>query len=86
MNTFFDENGILNLDDAVMQMPSFKKIMEDGIVTDVELADQAAHVTALLHKVEDSCTQEQTAMIKDLLAEMSVLFAAYNYKELQTLK
>lgn len=29
---FFNEQGMLNLDEAVMNQPTFKKIMEDGIV------------------------------------------------------
>ena len=31
---FFNEQGMLNLDEAVMNQPTFKKIMEDGIVTE----------------------------------------------------
>lgn len=86
MNTFFDENGILNLDEAVMKITSFRKIMEDGIVTDSELTEQANHVTELFHEVEKSCTPGQAKLLQELLAEMSVLFAIYHYKELQTLK
>ena len=33
-NVFFDKNGVLNLDEAVMDIDSFKTIMADGIVTD----------------------------------------------------
>lgn len=86
MNTFFDENGILNLDETVMRMNSFKKIMDDGIVTDSELAEQSAHVTELLHQLEDSCSPEQLGLIKETLAELSVLFTVYHYKELQSLR
>ncbi len=86
MKFLFDENGFLNLDEAVMGMPSFKKIMEDGIVTDGELAEQANRVSTLLHKIEDVCSEEQAVLVKDLLAEMSVLFTAYHYHELQTIK
>lgn len=86
MNVFFDNNGILNLDEAVLQMDSFKKIMEDGIVTDNELVEQANQVTALLHKVEEIMNEEQAALVKEVLAEMSVLFTVYHYRELQTLK
>ncbi len=86
MNIFFDKNGILNLDETVMEMASFKKIMEDGIITDSELAQQADLVASLLHKVEDSCSEQQAILVKDLLAEMSVLFAIYHYKEFQTIK
>ena len=86
MNTFFDEHGILNLDEAVMEMASFKKIMDDGIVTDSELVEQANLVTDLLHQVERDATPEVTVLVRKLLAEMSVLFTVYHYKELQSLK
>ena len=32
MNTFFDELGGLNIDDLILQQPSFQKIMEDNMV------------------------------------------------------
>lgn len=86
MNVFFNENGLLNLDEAVMKMPTFRKIMEDGIVTDSELSEQAEVVSLLLHKVEDTFSASQAALVKGLLAEMGVLFAVYNYKELQSLR
>lgn len=86
MHTFFDENGFLNLDGAILEMKSFKTIMEDGIVTDDELAKQADHVTGLLRKLEEICSEEQAGLVKELLAEMNVLFAVYHYKEIQTLR
>lgn len=85
MKFLFDENGFFNLDEAVMATPSFKKIMEDGVVTDSELAEQAHQVSSLLHKLEDICSEEQTKLVKELLTEMSVLFSIYHYHELQTL-
>ncbi|MBQ3787571.1 MAG: hypothetical protein II849_02050 [Bacteroidales bacterium] len=86
MNTFFNEDGLLNLDEAVMEMESFKKIMEDGIVTDEEVVNQANHVAELLHRIEDTCSPEQSALVKEALSEISVLYTVYHYKELQTLK
>lgn len=86
MKFLFDENGFFNLDETVMEMPSFKKIMEDGVVTDSELAEQARRVSSLLHNIEEICSEEQAVLVKDLLAEMSVFFTAYHYHELQTIK
>lgn len=86
MISFFDENGLLSIDEAVMQEESYKKILEDGIVSDEEIIAQTTKVTSLLHDVEKSCSPEQVRMIKRLLSEMSVLYAVYNYKELQSLK
>lgn len=85
MNTLFDENGLLNIADITTKHPSFKAIMEDGIVTDQELRDQAEATVAALRRVQAICNPEQQAAIVDALSEMSVLYAAYHYYELQNL-
>ena len=85
MNSFFDVNGLLNLDDTVLEMPSFKKIISDGVVSDEEIMEQSAKVVGLLHKAEQELSEAQVALVKETLAEMSVLYAAYYYKELQSL-
>ena len=81
MNTFFDESGTLNIDDLILEQPSFKKIMEDGVVTDEELAEQKERVIALLKKLEQSLTSEQIDQVRELLAEISVLVAVRNIFE-----
>ena len=80
MNTFFDEFGTLNIDDLILQQPSFKKIMEDGIVTDEELAEQKERVIAILKKLEQKSSPEQIDQIRELLAEISVLVVITNIK------
>lgn len=85
MNTLFDENGVLNLDELVENSASYRTIMEDGVVTDEELAEQANAVVALLQKIREDFTDEQQQTIKELLAEISVLYTAYHYKELQSI-
>ena len=86
MNALFDENGMLTLYKLVEESPSFKAIMEDGIVTDEELAAQADTVMKLLHKVEAEFSPEQQQIVERLLAEINVLYVVYNYRELQSLK
>ena len=81
MNTFFDESGSLNIDDLILQQTSFKKIMEDGIVTEEELAEQKGRVIGLLKKLERLCTSEQIELIRELLAEISVLVAVNEFFE-----
>lgn len=78
MNTFFDELGGLNIDDLILQQPSFQKIMEDGIVTEEELAEQKERVVSLLKKFEQNSTPEQIGQVRELLAEISVLIAVQN--------
>lgn len=82
---FFDENGILNIDEIVAKNASFKKIMEDGIVTEEEIKEQSDKVIAMLHALEKKYSSEQLAEIKNLLAESSVLYAVYNYYSIQNL-
>lgn len=81
MNTFFDESGTLNIDDLIIQQSSFKKIMEDGVVTDEELAEQKKRVIALLKKLEQNLTPELIDQVRELLAEISVLVAVRNIFE-----
>ena len=78
MNTFFDESGTLNIDDLILEQPSFQKIMEDGVVTDEELAEQKERVIALLKKLEQNLAPEQIDQVRELLAEISVLVAVRN--------
>ena len=72
----FDKEGILNIDELVAQRPTFRKIMEDQIVTDDELTNQANLVVNLLKKLEQTLSPGQ----------LSVLYAIPQYKEIQDLK
>lgn len=76
MNTFFDEAGSLNLDELILNQPSFKKIMEDGFVTEAELIEQGQCVTNLLKQMEQTLSPSQIDQVRELLAEISVLVAA----------
>ena len=83
---FFYEKGILNIDELVASNNSYKKIMEDGIVTDEELKEQSDKVLAILRNIEQKHTDEELKEIKELLTESSVLYAIYQYYSIQTLK
>lgn len=85
MNTLFDKDGILNISDIVVNHPSYKTIMEDGIVTDDELKQQANAAVASLRRLQELCNEEQQSSIVDAISEMAVLFAAYHNYELQDL-
>ena len=74
----FEEKGLLNIDEIIINNASFKKIMEDGMVTEEEVMSQAEMVTAMLHDIEAKYSKEQLEEIKILLAESSVLYAIYN--------
>ena len=79
MNTFFDEYGSLNIDELILLQPSFQKIMEDGVVTEEELAEQKERVIALLKEIEQNFTSEQIDKIRELLAEIGVLITIRNH-------
>ena len=76
---FFNEEGILNIDEMVVNNASFKTIMEDGVITEEEIKTQSDKVVAMLHDMEAKYNEEQLAEIKNLLVESSVLYAVYNF-------
>ncbi len=82
---FFNEEGILNIDELVMGNASFKNIMEDGVVTEEEIKAQSDKVVEMLHDMEAKYSEEQLAEIKNLLVEASVLYAVYNFHSIQNI-
>ena len=82
---FFNEEGILNIDEMVVNNASFKAIMEDGVVTEDEIKAQSEKVVVLLHDMEAKYNEEQLAEIKNLLVESSVLYAVYNFHSIQNI-
>ena len=82
---FFNEDGILNIDEMVVNNASFKTIMEDGVVTEEEIKTQSDKVLAMLHDMEAKYSKEQLAEIKSLLVESSVLYAVYNFNSIQNI-
>lgn len=79
----FNKEGILNLDETVMSQPSFRKIMEDGVVTEAELSEQSDKVIKLLHRVERELTQAQQDLVKDVLVEVNVMSAVFHQYQIQ---
>ena len=82
---FFNQNGILNIDEAILNKEFFKKIIEDGIVTEEEIKEQSEKVIGLFKDIENKFSEDQLRDIKDLLAETSVLYAVYNIYSIQSL-
>lgn len=83
MHKLFDENGIFDIAAMVTENPSYIKIMEDGVVTDQELQEQADATVASLRRLQQICNEEQQEAIADAIAQMSVLFAVYHNQQLQ---
>lgn len=82
---FFNEEGILDIDEMVINNASFKSIMEDEIITEEEIKAQSDKVIALFHDMESKYSEEQLEEIKELLVESSVLYAVYNYYSIQNI-
>ena len=73
MKNLVDENGFLNVEDLIMNSPSFQKIMEDNTITEEELQAQSDLVISLLTQLESTCSEEQKELLRKLLAELCVL-------------
>lgn len=82
---FFDKEGILDIDEMVVNNAYFKTIMEDGVISEEEIKAQSDKVVAILQNMETKYSEEQLAEIKNLLAESSVLYAIYNFHSLQNI-
>ena len=82
---FFNKEGILDIDEMIVNNASFKNIMEDGVITNEEIKAQSDKVVALLHDIEAKYSTEQIEEIKNLLVESSVLYAVYNYYSIQNI-
>lgn len=80
---FFNEQGLLVLDEYIENHPSFKKIMEDGIVSDAELEEQSQKVLSLFEQLSNALTVEQQKMVVSLLGEMNVLQVVNQTYQLQ---
>lgn len=81
---FFNEDGTLRINEAIAEQPSFKKIMEDGIITTDEIARQSELVLSLIHKLDDALSAEHKQLVQQLLIESNVLSAIYNHYEMNT--
>lgn len=80
---FFNEDGSLKINETIMEQPSFIKIMEDGKVTVEEIEEQSERVIALFHKIEDTFTEEQKLLVRDLIVESNVLNTIFKQHGMQ---
>jgi hypothetical protein len=73
---WFDPNtGFLMLDEYVADMPSFKKIMADEIITDSELTAQGEKVVSLFKQLEAALAPGVKPLATEALCELAVLYA-----------
>ena len=72
---FDQESGTLLLDEYVLEMDSYRRIVEDEAITDEELVEQTQRVTSLLRQLEETLSPEAKALATEALSELAVLNA-----------
>ena len=59
---FDEQTGTLLLDDYAVEMDSYRRIVEDEIITDAELLDQTQRVVSLLQQLDEVLSPEAKAL------------------------
>ena len=73
---WFDrETGTLLLDEYVLEMDSYRRIVEDETITDDELVEQTKRVASLLRQLEEALSPEAKAIATEAFGELAVLNA-----------
>ena len=72
---FDQESGTLLLDEYVVEMDSYRRIVEDETITDDKLDEQIQRVTSLLRQLEETLSPEAKAIATEALGELAVLNA-----------
>ncbi len=72
---FDQDTGILLLDEYVLEMDSYRRIVEDEVITDAELVEQTQRVASLLRRLEEVLSPEAKALATEALCELTVLNA-----------
>ena len=70
------------LDELVQKSASFQKIMEDGVVEDCEVEEQARRVEAMLAELERTLPPEDFGRVTSFMAELSVLQVVLRYNQM----
>lgn len=69
------------LDELVRNSESFRSIMEDGVVEDREVEDQARRVEELLSVLERELPPSAVERLTEFMAELSVLQVVLRYNQ-----
>jgi hypothetical protein len=72
---FDQQTGTLMLDEYVVEMDSYRRIVEDETISDDELIQQTRRVTSLLQQLEGALSPEDKALATEALGELAVLNA-----------
>jgi hypothetical protein len=72
---FDQDTGALMLDEYVLERDSYRRIVEDELITDAELVEQTQRVAWLLRRLEEALSPEAKALATEALCELAVLNA-----------
>jgi hypothetical protein len=72
---FDQDTGTLLLDEYVLEMDSYQRIVEDELITDAELVEQTQRVASLLQRLEEVLSPEAKSLATEALCELAVLNA-----------
>jgi flagellin-specific chaperone FliS len=72
---FDQETGTLLIDEYVLEMDSYRRIVEDETITDAEFVEQTRRVASLLRQLEETLSPEAKAIATEALGELAVLNA-----------
>jgi hypothetical protein len=56
------------LDQYVVEMDSYRRIVEDEVITDAELVEQTQRVTSLLQRLEETLSPEAKALVTEAMS------------------
>ena len=75
MRKLFDyETGYILIDELAMKRESYQKVMEDNVVTQEELEQQANLVVDYLKKMDERLDEEEKELVTDMICELAVLY------------
>jgi hypothetical protein len=63
------------LDEYVVEMDSYRRIVSSSTITDAELVEQTQRVASLLRQLEEALSPEAKAIATEALSELAVLNA-----------
>jgi hypothetical protein len=72
---FDQETDVLLMDEYLVEMDSYNRIVQDGVITDTELLEQTLRVVTLLRQLEEALSPEAKALATEAFGEMAVLNA-----------
>ncbi len=81
MAKLFDESsGLLLLDEMVFNTASYQAIIEDKVITDQEIMQQASRVEGLLKKAERQLNDADRELVFSAISELAVLYQLHANK------